>query len=45
MRVDLGCAAKTGGDLGQIDAAHLEQSQKKPRQKTDLGAGPRQMFG
>lgn len=45
VRVHPGRAAKTGGQLGQIDAAHLEQRQQKLRQKTDPGAMPRQMFG
>ena len=45
VRIHLRCAAKTGGQLGQVDAAHLEQGQKKLRQKTDPGAMPRQMCG
>ena len=44
VRAHLGRAAKTGGQLGQVDAAHLEQGQQELRQKTDPGTMPRQVF-
>ena len=45
VRVHLGRAAETGGQFGQVDAAHLEQGQQELREKPDPGAVPRQMFG
>lgn len=45
VELDLGRAAEASGQLGQVDAAHLEQGQKELREKPDPGAVPRQMFG
>ena len=44
VRSNLGSTAKPGGQFGQVDTTHLEQGQKKLRQKPDPGTMPCQVF-